>query len=72
MKYKYHSLYELDSLAVVNIRDDGSLVNAFKILMFPDIRIFAVSSPKAKVMMMIMPFWLVGTFFNIVLFMLPT
>lgn len=49
MKYRFQKLYELDSLAVVNIRDVGSIKNAFKILMFPDTRIFAAESPKAKV-----------------------
>lgn len=50
MKYKFQKLYELDSLAVVNVRDNVNIKNAFKILMFPDTRMFAAESPKAKVM----------------------
>ena len=49
MKYRFHSLYELDSLAVVNARDIGTVKNAFKILMFPDTRMYQTDNPKAKV-----------------------
>lgn len=49
MKYKFQSLYELDSLAVVNARDVGPCKNAFKILMFPDTRMFQADNPKTKV-----------------------
>ena len=49
MKYKFQSLYELDSLAVVNARDVGPVKNAFKILMFPDTRMYQAESPKEKV-----------------------
>lgn len=48
VKYKFQKLYELDSLAVVNVRDNVNIKNAFKILMFPDTRMFAAESPKAK------------------------
>ncbi|XP_019637716.1 PREDICTED: exocyst complex component 8-like isoform X1 [Branchiostoma belcheri] len=46
--YKFQALYELDSLAVVNIRDAGPMKNSFKVLMFPDCRVFQAESPKAK------------------------
>lgn len=49
MKYKYQALYELDSLAVVNVKDVGPVKNAFKVLMFPDTRIYQAENPKAKV-----------------------
>ena len=49
VKYKFQGLSELDSLAVVNARDVGSCKNAFKILMFPDSRMFQAESPKEKV-----------------------
>ncbi len=49
VKYRFHTLYELDSLAVVNARDVGTVKNAFKILMFPDTRLFQTDTPKAKV-----------------------
>ena len=49
IKYSFQTLYELDSLAVVNIRDVASTKNAFKVLMFPDTRIFCAESPKTKV-----------------------
>jgi hypothetical protein len=48
VKYRFQTLYELDSLAVVNVRDGVSVKNAFKILMFPDTRMFQAESPKAK------------------------
>ena len=49
MKYKFLALYELDSLAVVNVRDVGPVKNAFKVLMFPDTRMYQAENPKAKV-----------------------
>ncbi len=49
VKYKFQTLYELDSLAVVNARDVGPCKNAFKILMFPDTRMFQADNPKTKV-----------------------
>ena len=49
MKYRFQTLYELDSLAVVNVRDAGNCKNAFKLLMFPDTRMFQAENPKAKV-----------------------
>ena len=49
VKYRFQILYELDSLAVVNVRDTSVIKNAFKLLMFPDTRMFQAESPKAKV-----------------------
>lgn len=49
MKYRFQGLYELDSLAVVNVRDAGPVKNAFKILMFPETRMYQADSAKTKV-----------------------
>ena len=54
MKYKFLALYELDSLAVVNVRDVGPVKYAFKVLMFPDTRMYQAENPKAKVSCMSM------------------
>lgn len=48
VKYKFQSFFKLDGLAVVNVRDIGSVKNAFKILMFPDARVYQCDSPKTK------------------------
>lgn len=48
MRYRFQGLYELDSLAVVNVRDAGPVKNAFKILMFPDTRMYQADSAKSK------------------------
>lgn len=50
MRYKFQGLYELDNLAIVNIRDAGSVKNSFKVLMFPDSKIYAADSAKSKVL----------------------
>ena len=49
VKYRFEALYELDGLAVVNARDVANCKNAFKILMFPQSRMFQAESPKEKV-----------------------
>lgn len=49
VKYRFQTLYELDNLAVVNVKDTNVVKNAFKLLMFPDTRLFQAESPKAKV-----------------------
>jgi len=49
VRYKFHTLYELDNLAVVNVKDTNVIKNAFKLLIFPDTRLFQIESPKAKV-----------------------
>ncbi|KAK7093761.1 exocyst complex component 8-like [Littorina saxatilis] len=48
MRYRFQGLYELDSLAVVNVRDAGPIKNAFKILMFPETRMYQADSAKSK------------------------
>lgn len=49
MRYAFESLYELSSLAVVNVRDLGNIKHAFKLLIFPDTRVFQCSSNASKV-----------------------
>ncbi|GAB6018556.1 exocyst complex component exo84 [Chamberlinius hualienensis] len=49
VRYKFQVLYELDSLPVVNVKDiKNDLKNAFKILMFPEARLFVCESLKQK------------------------
>ena len=48
VRFKYSCLYELDSLAVVNVRDFGGLKYAFKLLVFPDARLFQCATSEAK------------------------
>jgi hypothetical protein len=38
----------LDSLAVVNVRDLGGLKHAFKLLVFPETRLFQCANAPAK------------------------
>merc|ERR1712141_341741 len=47
-RFKYSCLYELDSLAVVNVRDFGGIKYAFKLLVFPDARLFQCANSEAK------------------------
>lgn len=48
MKYIFEAMYELGSLAVVNVRDLGSIKHAFKLLIFPDTRVFKCQSSTIK------------------------
>ncbi|XP_060528320.1 exocyst complex component 8 [Cylas formicarius] len=48
MKFAFESFYELASLAVVNVRDLGNVKHAFKLLIFPDTRVFQCSSNSSK------------------------
>ncbi|XP_018562650.1 exocyst complex component 8 [Anoplophora glabripennis] len=48
MKYVYEVMYDLSSLAVVNVRDLGNVKHAFKLLIFPDTRVFQCSSNSNK------------------------
>lgn len=48
VRFKFQVLYELDSLAVVNVRDVDTVKNAFKILKFPESRIYQTDSTKSK------------------------
>jgi hypothetical protein len=47
-RFKYSCLYELDSLAIVNVRDLGGIKHAFKLLVFPDARLFQCANAVAK------------------------
>lgn len=49
MRYRFQGLYELDSLAVVNVRDTGPVKNGFTILMFPESHLYQTDTAKAKV-----------------------
>lgn len=48
VQYKFHAMYELDNLAVVNVKEDPNLKNAFKVLMFPDTRLFQCDTSQMK------------------------
>lgn len=46
-KYKFVSLFELDNIAVVNVKD-SSVKNAFKVLMYPLMKVYDANSPDSK------------------------
>ncbi|KAJ9594195.1 hypothetical protein L9F63_014355, partial [Diploptera punctata] len=48
VRYKFEAMYELGSLAVVNVRDLGSVKTAFKLLAFPDTRVFQCTNNQSK------------------------
>ncbi|XP_007898037.1 exocyst complex component 8 [Callorhinchus milii] len=48
VRYRYNALYQLDSFATVNVKDNGPMKDMFKILMFPDTRIFQAENAKIK------------------------
>ncbi|KAM6964786.1 exocyst complex component 8 [Aplochiton taeniatus] len=48
VKYKYNALYDLESFAIVNVKDNPPMKDMFKILMFPDSRIFQAENSKVK------------------------
>ncbi|XP_041044094.1 exocyst complex component 8 [Carcharodon carcharias] len=48
VRYRYDALYPLDSFAVVNVKDNGPMRDMFKILMFPDTRVFQAENAKVK------------------------
>ncbi|XP_053736573.1 exocyst complex component 8 [Synchiropus splendidus] len=48
VKYQYNALYDLESFAVVNVKDNPPMKDMFKILMFPDSRIFQAENSKIK------------------------
>ncbi|MBN3271680.1 EXOC8 protein, partial [Polyodon spathula] len=48
VRYKYNALYDLDSFAIVNVKDNAPMKDMFKILMFPDSRIFQAENSKIK------------------------
>ena len=47
-RFKYNCFYELDSLAVVNVRDLGGIKHTFKLLVFPESRLFQCANAEAK------------------------
>lgn len=49
VRYKYQAMYELGNLAVVNVRDLGNVKHAFKLLAFPDTRVFQCANGQSKV-----------------------
>ncbi|XP_043920569.1 exocyst complex component 8 [Protopterus annectens] len=48
LRFKYNALYELDGLAIVNVKDNPPMKDMFKILMFPESRIFQAENTKIK------------------------
>ncbi|XP_015183700.1 PREDICTED: exocyst complex component 8 [Polistes dominula] len=47
-RYKMQAVYNLQSLAIVNIRDLGTVKLAFKLLAFPDTRVFQCATATSK------------------------
>lgn len=47
-RFKYSCFYELDSLAVVNVRDLGGIKHTFKLLVSPEARLFQCANADAK------------------------
>ncbi|KAF9802843.1 hypothetical protein SFRURICE_021159 [Spodoptera frugiperda] len=47
-RYKFQACYPISTLAVVNVRDLGSVKQAFKVLAFPDTRVFQCNSFAIK------------------------
>lgn len=45
-RYKLETVYDVNNLAIVNVKD---MKNAFKLLAFPDTRVFQASNSQAKV-----------------------
>ncbi|XP_034827869.1 exocyst complex component 8 [Maniola hyperantus] len=48
MRYKFQTSYPISTLAVVNVRDLGTVKQAFKVLAFPDTRVFQCNSLTIK------------------------
>ncbi|CAG9559128.1 unnamed protein product [Danaus chrysippus] len=48
MRYKFQTSYPISTLAVVNVRDLGTVKQAFKVLAFPDTRVFQCNSIAIK------------------------
>lgn len=47
-RYKFLTSYPISTLAVVNVRDLGTVKQAFKVLVFPDTRVFQCNSFASK------------------------
>lgn len=48
-RYKMQVVYNLESLAIVNVRDLGTVKLAFKLLAFSDTRVFQCATATSKV-----------------------
>lgn len=48
VRYRFQALYELDSMAIVNVKDSDTLHFAFKILMFPDSHLYQAQNYEEK------------------------
>ena len=48
VRYRFQALYELDSMAVVDVKDSELVNSAFKILMFPDSHLYQAENVVSK------------------------
>ncbi len=48
VQYKFQSLYELDNMAIVDVKDSDTIRFAFKILMFPDSHMYQAEHEESK------------------------
>lgn len=48
VKYEFQSLYELDNMAIVDVKDTDTLKFSFKILMFPNSHLYQAESEEDK------------------------
>lgn len=48
MRYRLDSFFPLESLAVVNVKDSASASNAFKLLVFPEHKLFSCENARVK------------------------
>lgn len=48
VRYRYHSLYQLGDLAIINVKDNGPMKDMFKVMKYPDCRIFQAENTKIK------------------------
>ena len=48
VRYRFEALYELDNMAVVDVKDSDVVQNAFKILMFPDSHLYQAEHLDSK------------------------
>ena len=48
VKYKFQALYELDNMAIVDVKDSDTVQFAFKVLMFPDSHLYQAQNESTK------------------------
>ncbi len=48
VRYHFEALYELDNMAVVDVKDSDVVVNTFRILMFPDSHLYQAENEQSK------------------------